>query len=114
MNRRPAVAGTFYPADPDSLGREIDGLTGGRRPPAQPAAVGLLVPHAGYIYSGRIAAETYLSAGLARRVVILGPNHTGEGEPIAVMAEGSWRTPLGDARSSPWRCRRPSDCWPRR
>jgi hypothetical protein len=97
MIRRPAVAGAFYPADPETLEKDLDGLTRGRRPPVDPAARALLVPHAGYIYSGRIAAETYLAAGLRRRVVILGPNHTGDGEPIAVMAEGSWRTPLGEA-----------------
>jgi len=97
MIRRPAVAGTFYPADPEALEQELDGLIRGRRPPVGPAARALLVPHAGYIYSGRIAAETYLAAGLRRRVVILGPNHTGDGEPIAVMAEGSWSTPLGAA-----------------
>jgi len=85
MIRRPAVAGAFYPADPETLGNELDGLTRGRRPPVEPAARALLVPHAGYIYSGRIAAETYLAAGLRRRVVILGPNHTGDGEPIAVI-----------------------------
>jgi MEMO1 family protein len=97
MIRRPAVAGSFYPADPKTLERDLDGLTGGRRPPAGPAARALLVPHAGYIYSGRIAASTYLTARLASRVVIMGPNHTGSGEPIAVMPEGAWRTPLGDA-----------------
>jgi len=97
MIRRPAVAGAFYPADQGTLEKDLDDLTGGRRPPVAPMARALLVPHAGYIYSGRIAAETYLAAGLRRRVVVLGPNHTGDGEPIAVMAEGSWRTPLGDA-----------------
>ena len=97
MIRKPAVAGTFYPADPEALETELHGLTRGRHPPAEPRARALLVPHAGYIYSGPIAAETYLAAGLRHRVVILGPNHTGEGEPIAVMAEGSWRTPLGEA-----------------
>jgi len=97
MIRSPAVAGAFYPANPEMLERDLDGLTRGRRPPVDPVARALLVPHAGYIYSGRIAAETYLAAGLHSRVVILGPNHTGDGEPIALMAEGSWRTPLGDA-----------------
>lgn len=97
MIRRPAVAGTFYPADPEALETELHGLTGGRRPPAVPLARALLVPHAGYIYSGRIAAATYLAAGLRHRIIVLGPNHTGDGEPIAVMAEGSWRTPIGEA-----------------
>ena len=98
MIRRPAVAGTFYPADPKSLEAEIAGFVAGRRPPRDPAAIAVMVPHAGYVYSGGIAVETFLATRLPGRVVILGPNHTGLGEPIAVMAEGDWRTPLGDVR----------------
>jgi AmmeMemoRadiSam system protein B len=97
MTRRPAVAGTFYSADPDRLREDIDILTEGRRPPLDPRARALLVPHAGYIYSGRIAARTFLAARLPPRIVILGPNHTGEGEAIALMAEGRWSLPLGEA-----------------
>lgn len=97
MIRRPAVAGTFYPADPEALDTEIARLAAGRHPPREPAAIAVMVPHAGYVYSGGIAARTYLATRLPERVVILGPNHTGMGEPIAVMAEGAWRTPLGDA-----------------
>lgn len=97
MIRSPAVAGSFYPAQPDALRRELDLMTGGRRPPFAPRAVALLVPHAGYVYSGPIAAAAYLGAGLADRLILMGPNHTGEGEAIAVMDRGAWRTPLGDA-----------------
>jgi AmmeMemoRadiSam system protein B len=97
MIRRPAVAGAFYPAGEDSLRKELQALTGGSRVADVPPPRALLVPHAGYIYSGRIAARTYLSAGLPGRFIVLGPNHTGEGEPIAVQSEGAWRTPLGDA-----------------
>ena len=90
------MAGMFYPAGEESLRGELMDLTRGGRPEtATPLA--LIVPHAGYIYSGRIAARTYLSGTLADRIVVLGPNHTGEGEAIAVQAEGAWRTPLGDA-----------------
>ena len=71
-------------------------MTGGQSPAGEPIAAALMVPHAGYIYSGRIASETYLASRLPTRLVILGPNHTGEGSPIAIMS-GSWRTPLGDA-----------------
>ena len=96
MIRRPAVAGSFYPAGEESLRSELQSLT--RDPtPGTGTPLALMVPHAGYIYSGRIAARTYLAGALADRVVILGPNHTGEGERIAVQAEGAWRTPLGDA-----------------
>ena len=95
MIRRPAVAGQFYPADPETLKRDLVTLTRGQSPPADPRGVALLVPHAGYIYSGRVAGATYVSARLARRAVILCPNHTGLGEAIAVNDEGHWETPLG-------------------
>jgi len=97
MIRRPAVAGAFYPAGEDSLRSDLQALTGGSRVPDAPPPRALLVPHAGYTYSGRIAARTYLSGGLPARFVVLGPNHTGEGEAIAVQSEGAWRTPFGDA-----------------
>ena len=97
MVRRPAVAGQFYPADPTSLRSDLLRMTEGRMPPDEPRGVALLVPHAGYIYSGRVAAATFTSVALPERFVILGPNHTGAGEAIAIMNEGSWRTPLGDA-----------------
>ena len=95
MIRRPAVAGTFYPADPEALRRDLVALTQGRRPPAEPRGIAVMVPHAGYIYSGRVAAATYTSIHLPRRAAILCPNHTGLGESIAVNDEGEWETPLG-------------------
>jgi MEMO1 family protein len=97
MIRRPAVAGQFYPADPETLRREIERMAGGRKPPGSPRGIALLVPHAGYAYSGRVAASTYTSVGLASRVVLIGPNHTGAGEAIAILAEGAWQLPLGEA-----------------
>lgn len=96
MVRRPAVAGSFYPADPEVLRKDLDALTAGRRPPDAPRAIALMVPHAGFIYSGRIAGETYTATRLARRVVLLGPNHTGQGEAIAVVEGDAWRLPFGD------------------
>ncbi|HYV17682.1 MAG TPA: AmmeMemoRadiSam system protein B [Verrucomicrobiae bacterium] len=97
MIRRPAVAGSFYPAGEAALRSELEALTAGRRVSEGPPPRALLVPHAGYVYSGRIAARTYLSGTLPERFIVLGPNHSGEGEPIAVQSEGAWRTPLGDA-----------------
>lgn len=95
--RRPAVAGQFYAGDPAALKDDLQRLTGGLRPPADPRAIALMVPHAGYVYSGRVAAATYTAARLASRVVILCPNHTGRGEAIALYDEGAWETPLGRA-----------------
>jgi AmmeMemoRadiSam system protein B len=95
MIRRPAVAGQFYPADPQSLRDDLASLTRGTTAPSDPRGIALMVPHAGYMYSGRVAAETYTSVGLARRIVILCPNHTGQGEALAINVEGGWDTPLG-------------------
>jgi hypothetical protein len=97
MSRAPAVAGTFYPGDAETLRADLERLTGGRRPPPAPRGLALMVPHAGYIYSGPVAAATYLSVALVPRVIVLGPNHTGRGEPVALMHRGAWRTPLGEA-----------------
>jgi AmmeMemoRadiSam system protein B len=97
MIRRPAVAGSFYPADPDSLRSAVDSLAEGRTPPGSLRPRAILVPHAGYVYSGRIAARTYLGVALPGRLIVLGPNHTGRGEPIALQAAGAWSTPFGEA-----------------
>jgi len=97
MIRRPAVAGQFYPADRDRLRRELGEMIGERRSPSDPRGMALLAPHAGYIYSGGVAAAVFTAVRLSRRVVILGPNHTGAGESVAIMSEGSWRLPMGDA-----------------
>lgn len=61
--------------------------------------LGLMVPHAGYRYSGPVAAHSYYqlaSAGVFESVIILGPNHTGLGSGVSTMTEGEWSTPLGD------------------
>lgn len=94
MQRPSAVAGQFYPRQPDLLRQTVEELLG---PSAAPqAAVGVMVPHAGYAYSGAIAGETFARVRVPRRVVILGPNHHGVGHPAAVYAAGSWSTPLGE------------------
>jgi AmmeMemoRadiSam system protein B len=98
--RQPAVAGRFYPANAQHLRAEVETYTTARA--AAPVesrihALGCVVPHAGYMYSGHVAGAVYRRLELPRRYVILCPNHTGVGEPLAVMSEGSWQTPLGDA-----------------
>jgi MEMO1 family protein len=98
--RQPAVAGRFYPADAERLRAEVKSYTA---PPAgatienEIEALGCVVPHAGYMYSGHVAGAVYGRLQLPQRYVILCPNHTGMGEPLAVMSEGAWHTPLGDA-----------------
>ena len=98
--RQPAFAGRFYPANAQRLRAEIETYT---TAPAeadiQPKipALGCVVPHAGYMYSGHVAGAVYRRLELPQRIVILCPNHTGMGEPLAIMSEGAWQTPLGNA-----------------
>jgi AmmeMemoRadiSam system protein B len=91
--RLPAVAGRFYPDDPAVLLREI---TSYLSPDEQPApALGCMVPHAGYVYSGHVAGAVFAKLKLPRQVIILCPNHTGRGAALSIMGAGSWKTPLG-------------------
>mgnify|MGYP001772525807 FL=1 len=105
--RRPAHAGTFYPARKDELLKSIeDSFLHPLGPGALPktssarsrASVGYLVPHAGYMYSGPVAAHSYYSLaaeGSPKVVVVAGPNHTGLGESASVWRGDAWETPLG-------------------
>jgi|SRR5579871_3502459 len=97
--RQPAVAGRFYPASPQRLRAEVEAYTSASsEPDAGPLirALGCVAPHAGYMYSGHVAGAVYRRLELPSRIVILCPNHTGMGEPLAIMSEGAWQTPLGD------------------
>jgi len=104
--RRPAVAGQFYEGNETSLNERIKECFLEERGPktlpkitkADKKKIGIVVPHAGYIYSGPIAAHSYnylASNGFAKTFIIIGPNHTGMGSKVSVMTEGSWLTPLG-------------------
>lgn len=98
--RTPAVAGRFYPSDRDELAREVTEYLGalpGGRPTTQPPrpALGLVAPHAGYVFSGAVAGATYARVTVPDRVIVLGPNHTGDGRREATWPGGDWRTPLG-------------------
>ena len=95
--RRPAVAGLFYPDHPAHLVRTVHELLG--EPAAAARAAAALAPHAGYRYSGRTAGSVFGALDVPRRVIILGPNHTGDGNARdggSVFAVGVLRTPLGD------------------
>jgi len=95
--RTPAVAGRFYPGRADELLRDVREYSfpakasGGRI-----AAIGCVAPHAGYIYSGRVAGAVYSRLEIPRHAVILCPNHTGKGHALAVMTSATWQTPLGE------------------
>lgn len=92
--RSPAVAGQFYPGSAPGLKHQLDGLFKGVSYEELPV-LGAVVPHAGYVYSGAVAAEVYARLPKRETYIILGPNHHGLGAPIA-LSRDSWRTPLGD------------------
>lgn len=93
MRRKPAVAGTFYPASAGVLRREVEAYLGPVR--GEDRARAILVPHAGYIYSGPCAGATYGAVLVPQRAIVLGPNHTGRGAPLALSPASEWDTPLG-------------------
>lgn len=95
--RSPAVAGSFYEARPDRLERDVKTRLAGAAA-AEPAerAFGAIVPHAGYVYSGPVAAAVYARLDIPSCCVVLCPNHTGRGAPAALDPAEAWRTPLGD------------------
>jgi len=103
MIRPPAVAGAFYPSDARGLARQIDGFTNAATPApaaasAKIAARGCVVPHAGYMYSGHVAGAVYAAIEIPARCILLGPRHFPRGEAMAILTEGSFATPLGEAQ----------------
>ncbi|MHC1565545.1 MAG: MEMO1 family protein [Candidatus Syntropharchaeales archaeon] len=93
--RFPAVAGQFYPRDPAELERLIEIFLQDTEIKPDEKILGAVVPHAGYIYSGRVAAKVFARLPPAETFVITCPNHHGVGSVVAASTE-SWKTPLGD------------------
>ena len=62
------------------------------------SAIGCIVPHAGYMYSGQVAGAVFSRLEIPERCLVLCPNHTGRGHPVAIMKSGQWKTPLGTLR----------------
>ncbi len=94
MFRKTAVAGHFYPADKKALEGELQQMV---RPAAnRQRALGLLAPHAGYMYSGGCAGLGYGRTILTETVIILGVNHRGTGAPLAVDEHDYWEMPMGN------------------
>jgi hypothetical protein len=91
--REPVVAGQFYPANPKDLRAFIASFV--HKPQKMLDAKAVVVPHAGYVYSGSVAGEVFSSVLLPKRMILLGPNHSGWGAALALAPEGLWRTPLG-------------------
>jgi len=96
MIRNPAVAGQFYPGSVRGLVEEV-------RSCVEPDAVktdafGLVCPHAGYMYSGKVAGAVYSRINMPDTFIIIGPNHYGLGSDFSIATAGVWRTPLGEVR----------------
>jgi hypothetical protein len=96
--RPAAVAGRFYPGDPDDLRAEACAYLSpaGATNQAPLRALGCIAPHAGYMYSGHVAGAVFARLEVPQRCIVLCPNHTGMGRALAIMSEGAWQTPLGD------------------
>ena len=93
MIREAAAAGRFYPGTRAGLNSMVERMLSGGGPRRR--AIGVMCPHAGYMYSGRVAGAVYSSVEIPRKVVLLGPNHSGLGPQFSLMTEGEWELPNG-------------------
>ena len=109
MLRKPAVAGIFYPDNPEDLKKSVEDaflskMGVGEIPilndfDSSDYPINIMVPHAGYYYSGAVASHSYceiVKIGFPEVFIILSPNHTGLGSEISVFDDGQWITPLGN------------------
>jgi MEMO1 family protein len=94
MIRRPGVAGSFYPGTKAKLQHELEEYI--RFADTKKKVIGLICPHAGYVYSGSCAGKGFGAVEIPNTVIIMGVNHHGFGHPYAIDANDSWNTPLGD------------------
>lgn len=94
MIRNPVVSGKFYPGSATSLEAQIKEFIDERA--TKEDVLGVISPHAGYVYSGPVAGAVISRVRFKDTFVIMGPNHTGLGQPFSIMTEGTWRTPLGN------------------
>jgi AmmeMemoRadiSam system protein B len=93
MKRMPIAAGKFYPGEKNSIIKLLDSFA---EPATKKNALACIMPHAGYVYSGKVATRTAASIEIKENIILLGPNHTGLGEDFSIMSEGKWQTPLGE------------------
>jgi len=96
MVRKPVVQGQFYSGTKESLLKEVSALVDRSSPKED--AIGAISPHAGYVYSGAVAGRTLSAMNPMSSYVIIGPNHTGMGEPFSLCMTDAWATPLGEVR----------------
>jgi hypothetical protein len=95
--RKPAVAGSFYPADPEVIKKNLETYIGAA-PENKKAlgALGAVSPHAGWFYSGHVAGALFASIKIPDTVVVIGPNHHRLGSEAAIDSSAAWRFPFGD------------------
>jgi MEMO1 family protein len=94
--RHPAVAGRFYPSNPKLLIEKVHSYLSQTSKQKPVRAVGCIVPHAGYMYSGHVAGAVFAALQIPQLCLVLCPNHTGVGRALAIVSEGAWETPLGN------------------
>ena len=93
MTRPPACAGSFYEASADGLHQQVQSLL---EPQANyVSAIAIVCPHAGLMYSGKVAGAVYSRVRIPRCAILVGPNHSGHGPPLSVYAKGNWSVPVG-------------------
>jgi MEMO1 family protein len=92
--RKPAVAGQFYPSRAKDIQNLISSFAD--KIVQKNDVYGCILPHAGYIYSGKVAVQTISRVNIKDTVILLGPNHTGLGANFSIMPQGEWVTPLGN------------------
>ncbi len=93
MERQSIAAYQFYPGDVSRLRGAIKAFL---REEKREEALGIMVPHAGYVYSGKVAGMVYSRVKIPEDIILLGPNHTGYGERVSVYSGKTWKMPFGD------------------
>ena len=94
--RHAAVAGRFYPGDAEVLRQDVRTYLAPAKKQKYSRVLGCIAPHAGYMYSGHVAGAVFAALEVPELCLVLCPNHTGIGRPLAIVSEGAWETPLGE------------------
>jgi len=94
--RQARFAGQFYPSGVKELNSRISGFLDKEN--KKQDCIACILPHAGYDYSGNVAAQTVSRIKLKEKIILLGPNHTGAGSDFSIMTQGGWETPLGEIK----------------
>lgn len=100
MIREPIAAGLYYSGSATQLRDMIKSMVDEKA--KKVAAIGALVPHAGYVYSGPVVGAVISRIKFTDTFIIIGPSHTGAGKPFSIMTEGTWQTPLGNVEVDAW------------